>query len=83
MLNLYHNQRLKELNCKIVLSIHDESVLVCPKEHAYEASKLIEELSIAEGDGLPVAMSCDLAISDVWYGEEYTFDENHNLVKRG
>lgn len=57
--------------------------MTVPKEHAYEASKLIEELSIAGGEGLPVAMSCDLAISDVWYGEEYTFDDNHNLIKRG
>lgn len=81
MLNIYHNKRLQELGCKLVLSIHDESVLTVPKEHAYEAIKLIEELSIAGGEGLPVAMSCDLAISDVWYGEEYTFDESHNLVK--
>ena len=61
----------------------DENLVTCPKEHAYEASKLIEELSIASGDDLAVRVSCDLAISDVWYGEEYTFDENHNLVKRG
>lgn len=82
MLNIYHNKRLRELGCKLVLSIHDESVLTVPKEHAYEATKLIEELSIAGGEGLPVSMSCDLAISDVWYGEEYAFDENHNLVKQ-
>ena len=60
-----------------------ENLVTCPKEHAYEASKLIEELSIASGDDLAVRVSCDLGISDVWYCEEYTFDENHNLVKRG
>lgn len=82
MLKLYHNKRLREMGCKLVLSIHDENVLICPKEHAYEAAKLIEELSIAGGEGLPVAMSCDLAISDVWYGEEYSFNNKHELIKK-
>ena len=57
-----------------------ETMCVVPEEHAYEASKIIEECSIAGGEGLAVKLSCDIAITKNWYGQEYTFDENHNLI---
>ena len=57
-----------------------ETMCVAPEEHAYEACKIIEECSIAGGEGLPVKLSCDIAITKNWYGNEYTFDENKKLV---
>lgn len=42
---------------------------------------IVEKCSIDAGNMLPVPLSCDVAISDCWYGEEYTFDKNHNLIK--
>lgn len=80
MLNIHNNKRLKELDAHLIMSIHDENLVVCNKKDAYEVSKLIEKCSIDAGDMLPLKLSCDIAISDCWYGEEYTFDENHNLA---
>ncbi len=48
----------------------------------YEVSKLVEKCSVDAGNMLPIKLSCDIAISDCWYGEEYNFDEHHDLVKR-
>ena len=55
---------------------------IVPKEHAYEACQIIEQCSIDAGKGLPVGLSCDLAITENWYGQEFTFDENHNLIPK-
>lgn len=81
MLNIANNEQLKKLGCYLVLSIHDESMCVCPKENAYEASKIIEACSIEAGNDLAVKLSCDVAITDHWYGEEYKFNDKHELVK--
>lgn len=35
--------RLKEMNCRMILQVHDELVFVCPKQHAEEATKIITE----------------------------------------
>lgn len=59
-----------------------ENMCSVPKEHAYECAKLIEECSIAAGDGLPVKLSCDVDIAENWYGTKLTFDENHNLIPK-
>lgn len=80
MLNIANNARLKELGAYLILSIHDENLVVCNKEDAYEVSKIVEKCSIDAGEGLPVPLACDLAISDAWYGSEYTFNDNHELV---
>ena len=48
----------------------------------YEVSKLVEKRSVDAGNMLTIKLSCDIAISDCWYGDESDFDEHHNLVKR-
>ena len=35
------DKRLKELNCRMVLQVHDELVFVCPDEHLEEARAII------------------------------------------
>ena len=82
MRNIYNNKRLRELGVKLVLSVHDESMCIVPKEHAYEACQIIEQCSIDAGKGLPVSLSCDLAITENWHGQEFTFDENHKLIPK-
>ena len=82
MLNIHNNERLRELGAHLIMSIHDENLVVCNKKDAYAVAKLVEKCSVDAGNMLPVPLSCDVTISDCWYGEEYTFDENHNLVKR-
>lgn len=80
MLNIATNERLKELGAEMVLTIHDETMTSVPKENAYEAAKIIEKCSIDAGEGLGAPLRCDIAISDRWEGQQYTFDSEHNLV---
>lgn len=83
MLNIATNERLKELGAEMVLTIHDETMTSVPKENAYEAAKLIEKCSLDAGEGLGAPLRCDIAISDRWEGQQYTFDDNHNLIPLG
>lgn len=80
MLNIATNERLKELGAEMVLTIHDETMTSVPRENAYEAAKLIEKCSIDAGEGLGAPLRCDIAISDRWEGQQYTFDDKHNLI---
>ena len=82
MRNIYNNPILQKYGCKLIMSVHDENLVVAPKEHAYECAKIIEQCSIDAGKGLPVPLSCDVAIAEHWYGTKLFFDENHNLVKK-
>lgn len=80
ILNMYNNERLKELGAKLKLLIHDEVVLSVPKENAYEASILIEKCAVEAGKGLKAKLKCDVAVTESWEGKEFTFDENHKLI---
>ena len=75
------NKRLAELGCKLQMSIHDEQIVSCPKESAYEVSKLLADITAKSTGDTPVKLEVDIAISDTWYGVEYKFDENNKLVK--
>lgn len=39
-----NNQRLKELNCSMILQVHDELVFNCPDENLEEAISIIKEI---------------------------------------
>ena len=74
---------MKKLDAKLELSIHDEQIVSCPKENAYDVAKRLEYLTInAGGKELGIKLKVDTAISDCWYGDEYDFDDNHQLVNR-
>lgn len=45
-INIARNERLKELNCKMLVQIHDELLFSCPKENCDEAIKIIRECMI-------------------------------------
>ena len=80
MLNIAHNKRLQELGAYMVMSIHDETLSVVPKAHAYECVELIKQCSLDAGKDLKVPLSCDVAISDNWYGKKYKFNDKHELI---
>ena len=69
MRKIYSNPRLKELGCKLVMSIHDEVLCTVPKQYMKEAVQLIEECMLSSGEGLAVPLACDTEVSDRWYGE--------------
>jgi DNA polymerase I-like protein with 3'-5' exonuclease and polymerase domains len=57
-----------------------ETLSVVPKAHAYECVELIKQCSLDAGKDLKVPLSCDVEISDNWYGTTYTFNDKHELV---
>ena len=57
-----------------------ETLSVVPKAHAYECVELIKQCSLDAGKDLKVPLSCDVEISDNWYGTPYTFNDKHELV---
>ena len=68
MRNIYNNKRLRELDAKLVMAVHDEVIVTAPKQHIEEVSRLIEQCLISAGQGLAVPLSCDLVYADRWYG---------------
>ena len=74
MRNIYNNKRLKELGCKLIMSIHDENCVIVPRQHIKEAVQLIEQCMIGAGEGLVVPLACDTEVSDRWYGEPVEVD---------
>ena len=64
------DERLKELNFRLLLAVHDELIGECPIENAKECSERFAHLmSIAAKDKLEVPISCDVEITKCWYGE--------------
>lgn len=74
MIELYNNERLKELGFRILIPVHDEIIAECPERNAKECSRLLTEvMSHAAEEILHMPFSCDCEISKAWYGKEYEF----------
>lgn len=70
MIALHNNPRLKELNCNILVPVHDEVICECPEENAKEASELISKIMIdAPSHNIKVPMKVDTEVTYAWYGE--------------
>lgn len=70
MIAIHNNPRLKELDCHLLLQVHDEVICECPRENAAECSKLLTELMVgAARERIRVPMKCDAEVTECWYGE--------------
>lgn len=70
MIAIHNNQRLKELDCHLLIQVHDEVICECPEENAKEVSELLTSLMIgAAASKITVPMKCDAEVTRVWYGE--------------
>ncbi len=73
MIKLSSDDRLKELGFRMLIQVHDEILAECPRETAKEVVKLFaEDMSLAAGDKFQVPLSCDVTVTDAWYGNEIT-----------
>ena len=64
------DRRLQELGFRLLIPVHDELIAECPKENAKEASQRFAMLmSEAAKSKLTVPISCDVEITEKWYGE--------------
>ena len=74
MIELYNNERLRELGFRLLIQIHDEVVAECPEKNAKECSKLLTEvMSHAAEEILEMPIKCDCEVTKAWYGKEYEF----------
>lgn len=62
-----NDERLKEMNCRMTLQVHDELVFVCPRQHIEEASAIIKEYM---EHPLPKPLNIPLRV-DFDYGNSY------------
>jgi DNA polymerase I-like protein with 3'-5' exonuclease and polymerase domains len=71
MVSIGNSVRLKELDCHLIIQVHDEIIVECPEEHAKECSEIVSNLMIESAkDKISVPMKCDAEITRSWYGEE-------------
>lgn len=75
MIKLGNDKRLKELGFRMLIPVHDEIIAECPKENAKECSerfaKIMNEAAVGK---LTIPISCDVEITDRWYGEAVEID---------
>ena len=71
MIALYRDKRLKELGFRMLIQVHDEIIAECPKENAKEVvERFSKVMSEAPGEKFVVPISCDVEVTDRWYGEK-------------
>lgn len=70
MIKVGTDERLRELGFRLLIPVHDELIGECPKETAKEAAERFARLmSEAAESKLTIPISCDVEITDRWYGE--------------
>ena len=73
MIQIHNSQELKDIDAKLVMTIHDEVMLECPALYAEQASEILPRIMIdAAAPYIDVPMKCDPAVESRWYVEEYT-----------
>ena len=71
MVALNKDERLKELGFRMLIQVHDEIIAECPKENAKEVvERFSKVMSEAPGERFVVPISCDVEVTDRWYGEK-------------
>lgn len=72
MIQIHNSPELKELDAKLVMTIHDEVMLECPALYADQAAEILPRIMIeAAAPYIDVPMKCDPAIESRWYTSEY------------
>ena len=75
MIAIYNDPRYKELDCHMLITVHDELLIEVPDEHIKEGAELLTETMKRVGQGLiNLPMSVDAEISTEWYGENLNSD---------
>ncbi len=87
MIQIHNSQELKDLDAKLVMTIHDEVMLECPALYAEEVSEILPRIMIdAAAPYIDIPMKCDPAIESRWYTSEYAVavqEEFKKLTKAG
>lgn len=76
MIALSKNERLRELGFRMLIPVHDEIIAECPIENAEEVKELFADImSNSGGERFTIPISCDVEVSERWYGSPFSDDE--------
>lgn len=73
-IEIYHNERLRELGFKLLVPVHDEFIAECPKEHAKECAELFSKCMSDAARDMNIPISTDVEVTERWYGEPLNID---------
>ena len=73
MVNIFRDERLKAMDAHLIITVHDEVLVECPKQYADEVEKILPEIMVktAADVGIDVPMKCDPYNVSRWYADEY------------
>jgi len=75
MIELFNNQRAREIGLKTLIPIHDELIVECPEKYAKEGKQLLADImSDAAEKILKMPIKCDVTVTKCWYGDEVELD---------
>lgn len=70
MVAIHNDKRLQELDCHILIPVHDEVICECPEQYAKEVSERLVQLMVgAAKEKISVPMKCDAEVTYCWYGD--------------
>lgn len=79
MVAVDRNPRLKELDCHLILMVHDELICEAPKANLHEVVPIIQYEMQTVAKHLPVPFKSDAEVSEVWYGKEINYDDSDDI----
>jgi DNA polymerase I-like protein with 3'-5' exonuclease and polymerase domains len=70
MIAIYNHPKYRELDCHMLLTVHDELIMEVPEENVKAGAELLVETMKKVGQGLiNLPMSVDAEVNEYWYGE--------------
>lgn len=71
LLRIYDNEEFRSLGARILVPVHDEIIVECPRDNYKRVEELLSKCMEDAGDFLPFPISCDVEITRRWYGLSY------------
>lgn len=70
MIAIYRDSRYKELDCHMLITVHDELIMEVPEDKIREGAELLTDTMKKVGHSIiSLPMSVDAEVNDYWYGE--------------
>lgn len=75
MIAIYNDPQYKDLDCHMVITVHDELIMEVPVENVKAGADLLVSVMKRVGHELiELPMSVDAEVTDYWYGENLADD---------
>lgn len=78
MIAIHRDPKYKELDCHMIITVHDELIMEVPEEHIKAGAEFLVNTMKSVGMSLvDLPMSVDVEVNEYWYGENLV--ENYGL----